>query len=665
MTRRSSALLAFALWTLTPTAIAEPLRLPAIFSDHLVLQRERFVPVWGWASPGQVVRVQGEWSDEASQVVADDAGRWRTWLRTPEAGGPYTLTVRSEDEIRVLRDILIGEVWLCSGQSNMEMTVANTAPGYQGVLDWEAEVAAAHHPKLRRIEIPNVVSLTPKDDCEAQWVVCSPETAGDFSATAYFFARKVMEELDIPVGLVSSDWGGTVAEAWTSAAGLAPLGDFADALADAERERSQSDDLDRDQAEKRGEWWATLDRKAPGAQTIVWAKEREPFSSDAWKPMNQPAEWGGTELRDFDGIVWLRRRFTVSAEQARQEVHLHLGAIDDMDTTFINGERVAGTEVPDRWTEPRQYPIPVGVLHPGVNEIAVRVVDTGGGGGFTGTPEQLALHFTDGTAPVSLAGEWHARRGVAASELPPWPRVRRFTRDSPTALFNGQLAPVAPYGIRGALWYQGESNRPRAAQYARLMPAMIQDWRHVWGQGDFPFYFVQIAPYAYGRDQGQAAELRDAQRTTLRVPNTGMAVTMDIGNARDIHPKNKQEVGRRLALWALNQTYGLSDIVYSGPLYRSMEIEKESMRIRFDHVAGGLVCRGESLTHFTIAGADHAFHPAQARIDGETIVVWSEAVPEPVAVRFGWGAADEPNLFNAAGLPASSFRTDEWPMLTQ
>ncbi|MEQ8764066.1 MAG: sialate O-acetylesterase [Planctomycetota bacterium] len=640
---------------------AEPLRLPAIISDHLVLQRERFVPIWGWAAPWASVSVVPEWKAPKATAVADENGKWTAWIRTPAAGGPYSMTVSSRDEVMIVRDILIGEVWLCSGQSNMEMTVADTAPGYRGVLDWESEVASARHPRIRRIDIPNKVAITPQDDCEAEWLACTPETAGDFSATAYFFAREVQETTGVPIGLISADWGGTVAEAWTSVQGMSTLEDFAETMKDIARERDDAGALEKEQAEREADWWSALDEKEPGEKTREWADAAD--IGEGWRAHDLPWSWDGP-LADHDGIVWFRHRFELSKDQANRRAILRLGPIDDMDSVWVNGTKVGGLEKPNVWTTPREYELPLVVLRNGENEIAVRVVDTGGHGGLVGPAEQMHLAL-EGADPISLTGEWHWKQGITMGELPRWPSVRRFNRDSPTALFNGQIAPVAPYGIRGAIWYQGESNRPRAAQYRRLLPAMIRDWRRVFGQGDFPFGIVQIAPYAYGNDQGQAAELREAQLLTTQLPSTGLAVTMDIGNARDIHPKNKQEVGRRLALWALNQVYGHSDIVYSGPVYRAMETEKESIRLRFDHVAGGLVCRRDALTHFTIAGSDREFHPAQAKIDGETIVVWSEDVAEPVAVRFAWGPADEPNLFNAAGLPASSFRTDDWPMLTQ
>jgi len=451
----------------TAPAAAE-VSLPALFADHMCLQREIEIPVWGWAEQGEKVTVT--LGDNSAETTAGADGKWMVKLPKMAAGGPHTLTVKGASEIKI-SDVLVGEVWVCSGQSNMEWTMTR-------VFNPEEEIAQAKYPQIRLFKVGRATPDEPAKDCEGQWAACSPQSVAGFSAVAYYFGRKLHEELDVPVGLINTSWGGTVCEAWTSAEKL----------------------------------------------------KEEP---------------------DFDPIV---------------------------------------------------------------------------------------------------------KRGAASQGGP----------NRAGVLYNGMIAPLIPYAMRGAIWYQGESNLSRAVQYRKLFPTMITDWRERWGQGDFPFLFVQLAPFRYrGQDQRNYAELCEAQRLTLSLPNTGMAVTNDIGNLRDIHPKNKEDVGERLALWALAMTYEQKDLVHSGPLYKSMEVEGDKARIHFDHAGSGLASRdGEPLRDFMIAGKDQQFVPAEAKIDGETVVVWSEAIREPAAVRFAWSDSAQPNLMNAEGLPASSFRTDKWPEAT-
>jgi sialate O-acetylesterase len=373
--------------------------------------------------------------------------------------------------------------------------------------------------------------------------------------------------------------------------------------------------------------------------------------------MNLPGEWG-PKLGDFDGIVWFRHSLVVGPAQSGKDLELEFGPIDDMDTVYFDGDRISGTESPGSWNEPRHYMIPSTLTRAGRHVLAVRVLDTGGSGGFTGHPEEMwyRLAGKGEAAKVSLAGEWRYKVGPKLSELPPFPFDAAFDVNSPTSLFNGMIAPLVPFALRGAIWYQGESNRPRAQQYRTLFPAMIADWRKRF-ERDFPFYFVQIAPFRYGDNIGAGAEMRDVQRRCLATPNTGMAVTMDIGDLADIHPKNKQEVGRRLALWALAKTYGKTGVEYSGPLPRELKREGASLRVAFEHADGGLVSKSEKLELFEIAGADGKFVAADAKLDGSSVVVSSAHVAEPTSVRYAWRDDAIGTLFNRAGLPASSFQT--------
>ncbi|MCA9291359.1 MAG: glycoside hydrolase N-terminal domain-containing protein [Phycisphaerales bacterium] len=645
---------------MTTTHAAADLRLPAIFGDHMVLQRAMNAPVWGWAEPGAEVNVRASWLDRAIDTTADADGAWTVHLPTGAAGGPHTVTVRSGTDVITLGDVLVGEVWICSGQSNMEWPMQATRTDAESDAAFAARLADADRPTVRLFDVRNTVATTPQDDCAGRWDLCTPERVRSFSAVAYHFGRELDDALDVPIGLVSTNWGGTVAEAWTSEGTLRARGDFNDALDAIVRMRNDPANGAAAYDARRDRWWATLDDTDPGSASGQWMMPDHDDS--AWEAADLPGVWDAGDLASFDGTAWYRRVVDVPGAWNGRDLVLSLGPIDDMDTTYVNGTVVGGFMDVNQWQTPRTYRVPGALVRGGRLTIAVRVLDTGGAGGLHGRPEQMTIAPVDEPdAARSLAGPWRFRIGVARSRLPAWPARDEFHQNMPTALFNGMIAPIVPFGMRGAIWYQGESNRPRAAQYRTLFPDMIRDWREHWNQGDFPFLFVQIAPFRYGGDTGEAAELREAQRLALRVPNTGMAVTMDIGNPRDIHPRNKHDVGHRLALWALAGTYGHADLVCSGPLYRDMTVEGDRIRLRLDHADGGLVARDGPLTHMLVAGDDRVFHPATATIEGDTIVVSSPEVPKPVAARYGWGAADEPNLFNGAGLPASSFRTDDWP----
>ena len=636
----------------SPAVAAADLELPAIFADGMVLQRDAEVPLWGRAAPGESVAVHASWRDAPQRTTADASGAWRVALPTPAAGGPHRIVVEGTERV-VLDDVLVGEVWLASGQSNMEMPVRQT-------FDARRELSSAELPSIRLFTVPNVPALEPAADCAgARWAACSPETAQRFSATAFFFGRALHRELDVPIGLIAADWSATPARAWTSEEGLRAAADdplVAADLAALDELRSPSPRHQAAQRRRARDWWA----RDPGT-TGEWMSAD--LDDADWKETTLPAPWQG-ELADFDGIVWYRRSIELPVDWAARELELSLGPIDDMDAAWVNGRRVGGLEGRHRWNVSRVYTVPASATRPGRNVIAVRVLDTFGYGGFLGGPEQLSLGPRGAIAPRSLAGTWRYAVGASLEGAPPFPYPDELDAMSPTALFNGMIHPLAGYGIRGAIWYQGESDRDRAATYRSLFPALIRDWRARWGRGDFPFYFVQIAPFAYPDDRGQTGELREAQRLALEVPNTGMVVTTDVGDPLDIHPRDKRAVGERLARWALARTYG-RELAYSGPLYRSMEVEGGAIRVRFDHATGGLIARDAAPTHFHVAGADRRFVAADTRVEGDALVVSSPEVPQPVAVRYAQGPADEPNLFNAAGLPAAPFRTDDWPWTTQ
>ena len=623
---------------------AADVRLPAVFGDSMVLQRETEAPIWGWADPDERVVVTASWTDDEVTTHADGHGRWRVMFPTPGAGGPHTVTIAGDNRI-VLRDVLVGEVWLCSGQSNMEWPM-------RAVRDAASEIAAADVPDIRLFNVPNTISLHPRADIESSWSACTPASVRDFSAVGYFFGRRLHEALGVPIGLVEADWGGTRIEAWMSPEALGEFGvhgpelELLDALQDPNARQTVAARLER-------EWWGNADRRAPGGSRWM-----DPDVRQGWVEAAMPGSFGG-EMAGHDGFFYMKRTVEIDEDWSDRDAVLELGPVDDMDDAWINGVRVGGIHEPGYWNQDRHYEIPRGTLKKGENVVCVRVLDTGGPGGPNGPAENFEIRLADDSDSVSLAGTWLAATGASMGDLP----ARASAQIGPntaTALYHGMIEPVSPLAIRGAIWYQGESNRGNAGMYAELMRSMIANWRDRFGRPSFPFYYVQIAPFRYGGDTGQTAALREAQREVLDVDNTGMVVTMDIGNFADIHPRNKQDVGARLAAWALHDTYGKKDVVPSGPLFESMKVDGSSIRVRFEHTDGGLEARGETLGGFEIAGRDGQFVAATARIDGDEVVVSATDVERPAAVRYLWDDAVEAELFNGAGLPASPFRAGGW-----
>jgi len=617
------------------TASAE-LKLASPFTDQMVLQRETNAPIWGWANPGQRVRVSGSWGARAETTAKPD-GKWSLKLKTAKAGGPHTVTVEGESTI-VLSDVLLGEVWVCSGQSNMEWPgrlVIQHAPAGRGAGD-------PNLPLVRFFNVPNVRSQTPKETCEAKWVPCNAETVANNTAAGYFFARRLVGDLKVPVGLIQSDWGGTEVEVWIREGSLRELPGFSERI-DAVKRTSGNF------AAETAAWQERLKTMEKGLGNY----EKPEYDDAAWKSIARPEVWDKEDQGEIDGFVWYRARFDLTIADINAGLTLELGEIDDEDLTFVNGQKVGETKV---WNAKRKYAIPGTALKVGSNVLAVRVLDTGGAGGFR-TNDEIKLSSPSRTVALS---RWKKSGALNLADTRP-PGAQRW----PAAdLYNGMIAPIVPYAIRGALWYQGESNVGRAFQYRQTFPQLIKNWRQDWGQGDFPFYFVQIAPFTGYGGSGASAELREAQLLTLKLKNTGMVVTTDItDNFADIHPVNKWDVGARFAMLALNRIYGQRQID-SGPIYRSNRKEGSAIRVQFDAAGLGLVIRGGDLADLTIAGSDGKFVPAKVRLDGASMVVWADAVPNPVSVRYGWSDAPKPGLFNSAGLPASPFRTDDFPAQT-
>jgi len=630
-----------------PTICMAEVRMPRMFSDNMVIQRDQPIRVWGWADKGSTVIV--ELNGIVTSGTVNEQGQWAFKLPPLRDKGPYELVVRQGNTV-TFKNILAGEVWLCSGQSNMEWLVRNSN-------NPEEEIKSANFPEIRHILVGKKVSTSPLEDIESTgWQVCSPETAGSFTAVGYYFARNLHQELNVPIGLIHSSWGGTICEAWTSGSALKQLPDFKPVV---EQIEAQSKNLEaaRKTYDQQLQAWQAAYHKAVNTGAPPWHEAG--FDDTPWKAMRLPGLWESTEMGNYDGFAWFRRTVNIPEGWAGKEATLSLGPIDDNDWTYANGVQVGHTA---NYIAKRNYKIPANQVKAGALKIAVRVQDTGGAGGIWGAPGEMKLTQA-GQPDIPLSGDWKYRISDAMKNLPPKPEPVAFSGpNTATALYNGMIAPLISYRIQGAIWYQGESNASRGRQYRTLFPTMINDWRARWKQGDFPFYFVQLANFMEPKQEPAEspwAELREAQLMTLSLPNTGQAVAIDIGDAKDIHPRNKQEVGRRLALNALAKTYGKS-MVFSGPQYREMKIEGNKIKLTFDHVGSGLIAQdGEPLKYFSIAGADKKFRWADAKIDGAQVVVSHAEVKEPKAVRYAW--ADNPegaNLYNKDGLPATPFRTD-------
>ena len=661
----SFALLLAALLAAGPAARAT-VRLPALVGSHMVLQRGQPVPVWGWAAADEAVFVTLN-GHRYPATLPDASGRWQATLPALPAGGPYTVQVQGRNTLE-LTDVLVGDVWLAAGQSNMQFKVRDPNPGgYQPVRNADQEIAAANWPQIRMLTVAQVAAYRPQAEAASygSWQVCSPATVPGFSAVAYFFARDLYQQAHLPIGVVVSSWGGTPAEAWVSAEGLRPLPEFAATVADLQ---SRPHPLAADEAAYETQQKELLAHLR--AYDLGYAPGQQPWSAPgtdarAWPTLPVPGNWEQlSALAGYDGPMWYRKEIDLPASLAGQPLSLSLGTIDDRDSTWLDGVLVghgAG------WDVARHYTVPAALARPGRHVLTVRVVDEGGGGGFGGSAADFSLRGGSGQPALPLAGTWQYQPGLdAAHQLrPPYPGGGQM---APTTLFNGMVNPLLPLALKGVIWYQGETNVGRAAQYHTLFPALIADWRQRFG-AELPFLFVQLAGWKAPTDQPGApsalAELREAQAATLRLPRTGMATAIDVGDAGDIHPHDKQTVGHRLALAAERVAYGETSVVSNGPVLVAHTAANGTVRLTFANAdvsaGGGLVARGGGpLRGFALAGANHQFYWATARLVGQAVVLSCPQVPAPVAVRYDWADNPTGNLYNQAGLPAPPFRTDSW-----
>ncbi|WP_461074071.1 sialate O-acetylesterase [Spirosoma horti] len=632
------------------TAFAD-VRLPAVFGSHMVLQRRKPVPVWGWAEAGEKVTVT--LNNQTKTTKADKAGKWRVTLDAMEAGGPYQLLVKGKSNTVTFDDVLAGEVWICSGQSNMEWPLGAAANA-------KTEIPVANYPNIRQLLVKKDISLTPKDNIEGNWSVCTPTTAPQFTAVGYFFAKQLQKELNVPIGLINTSWGGTHSETWTS---REAMNQNEELRVVANKLPASSEEVTQRGAARTQALIKTQQGNLPtAADEQTWASTT--LNDSDWKTMNMPGDWEWGGLPTLDGVVWFRQDVVIPEGVNSQKMVLYIDSVADNDSTFVNGQLIGNT----KGGKARAYAVPDGLLKPGRNVVAIRVTDTGGSGGLMGRPEELKLAGNNLTIP--LAGKWkHRVANVFASSYKPGPNT--FA----TQLFNAMINPLIPYAVEGAIWYQGESNAGRAYQYRKTFPLMIQDWRQHWGY-DFPFLFVQLASYnaANGdsRHGSTWAELREAQTMTLQLPNTGMAVTSDIGERTDIHPKNKLDVGNRLAAEAMRVAYSKSgepgNEASRGPQFNKMTVENNRAILTFSNVGSGLVAKDKYgyLRGFDVAGADQKFYYAKAEIQGNSVIVHADSVAVPVAVRYGWADDNgDVNLFNKENFPAIPFRTDTWKGITE
>lgn len=632
------------------TSVSAEVRLPGWMTSNMVLQQQTTLHLKATAKPKAKVKVTASWNREIMEARADKEGNFTIDLIVPKAGGPYTLTF-DDGRKTILENVMSGEVWFCSGQSNMEMPVK----GWGRVKNYEQEVANANHPLIRLFQVKQVTALTPQTDVPYGhtngWAVCSPQMVEEFSSTAYFFARTITEKLGIAVGVVNSSWGGTPAETWTSHEALKHVTGFEEQLA--RIEEMGPDKVQSVYEETLADWQQQFLTKDQGLTDSDVRQPKWNTEVQGWRSMQLPSHWENQGLSGFDGVVWYRRTVDIPANLAGKDLQLRLAMIDDEDKTYWNGEMVA-----EGWgyNQQRHYTVPGRLVKSGRNTILIRVTDTGGEGGINGKAEDMSIN-----GRISLAGEWQYRVGMNLNELPQRP-VSPTSSWWPSACYNAMVAPFLGMPIRGTIWYQGCANVGRAEQYESLFQTLIHDWKARFGE--HPFYFVQLANYLDRHDvqpDSEWAALRDAQRSALQMAGTGMMVNIDLGEAHDIHPKNKQEVGRRLARLALNRTYGQPE-PGCAPEYQQMTVVGSKVFLTFALPQGAEpLAENQDIKGFTIAGPDHKWHVATARtLTSHSVEVSSPEVDKPIAVRYGWADNPECTLATPEGFHVSPFRTDNW-----
>ncbi|MGB4456298.1 MAG: sialate O-acetylesterase [Flavobacteriaceae bacterium] len=639
------------------------LQLTSLFSDHMVLQQKSNVKFWGTDKPNNEITISTSWENE-SKTIVDINGHWNVSIGTPSAGGPFKIEIKSNQHKIVLNDIMIGEVWLASGQSNMEMTLMGWPPN-DIINNADEEIAKSSNSKIRMFNVEKQISINPLDDVKGSWKVSSPEETKNFSASAYFFAKELFKKLQVPIGIINSSWGGTPAESWTSKKTIDTFNEFKSVT-----QSINTSDLFKNELK----WFSQF--KAIGIPTTdeQWVNlnlldnliVEKSYNDSDWEEIQLPGRYdnqinGG----EFNGAVWFRKNIVI--DNLDSDYILTIGAVDDMDETYVNGHKIGGLIGMGFWNKKREFKIPKSILKKGNNTIAVRAIDAEGVGEIIGP-----MTLSNNNIKVSLNGNWKYKLiaeiynnkfylyGINNIDFNSRIKTIKLNSGVPTVLYNGMINPLVPYTIKGVIWYQGESNVGRADQYENLFPAMIRDWREKWNY-DFPFYYVQIAPYQYNINKDslldQSQELREAQRNSLKTKNTGMVVTMDIGNFNNIHPSNKQDIGSRLARLALSNNYSIN-IVPSGPIFNGLKVIGSKLILEFENPGSRLISKGD-LLGFEIAGADKKYVFANAKIINNQVELYSDKIKNPLYARYAWKDKAVPSLFNLEGLPASSFKYEE------
>ena len=637
---------------------SKTLSVSQLFSDGAILQRNTKIAIWGKSNPNKIVEIQSEWAENIS-VNSGLNGKWIGYLKTPEGGGPYSITINCDEETLNITDVLIGEVWLASGQSNMEMPLKGWLPN-DPIDNSDVEIKKADYPNIRMFTVKKNASAISQDKLNGKWEKTSPKTAENFSAVAYFFSRELHNKLNVPIGIIHSSWGGTPAEAWTSERKLKELDLFLESL----------DKIKSSASQKVIDGWFNQwpKQKIPGDDNDKWKNlqfndseiSNIEYEDSSWNKKILPGRFDTFVFGDFDGVIWFRKTFEVV--DLRTDYQLYIGAVDDMDKIFINGNYIGGFSGYGFWNKERVIDIPKSILRKGKNFIAIRAIDTGGPGTFKG-PMIISNNMDES---ISIEGDWkympiaeiYKNQFITYevnTDLNLRPKFPKLNQNSPTMLFNGMIHPIIPYSIAGVIWYQGESNVGRHEQYNYLFPGMIEDWRNRWGK-DFPFYYVQIAPFTYNQDPTQQISqyLRESQRKTLEVRKTGMVVTLDIGDLKNIHPSNKLDVGKRLSRLALFNDYGF-DLIPSSPVYINSEIIKNKLKLNFDNVGLGLINQTKLTNEFEISGSNRQYYKADVLVNKNYLLVSSVHVNNPKYIRYAWSDISKATLFNSEGLPASSF----------
>lgn len=619
------------------TGVFAKATLPKFFSSHMVLQRDAPITIYGWATSGKTVTVQ--FAGKEIKATVNPKGEWSATFPAMPAGGPFEMTVTEDNKIS-FSDIYLGDVWFCSGQSNMGLRLEDAVNGKE-------EVANASHEKIKLLQVSRTMAGLPQKDIEkGTWETSSPSSAKGFSAVAYFFGRELYKKYNVPIGLINSSWGGTNIEAWLSADVMGKHSSAAKVIE--EMKSLDFNDVMKNYKKDFEAWEIKADADDVGNKEKWFDKN---LNAASWKDIKLPVYWSKAKIEPGDGVLWVTREFVLSGKDLeKNNLTLSIGRVDNEDITYINGNKVGENTNKDR---DRFYEVPKSVFVAGKNIITIRVKNTGDIGGFRSAED--ALYLQTASRKVSLAGTWKYKHGTQNIEPVP---VRQHPTKYATSLYNGMVAPFLGIKIKGIIWYQAEANSKNAVEYADLFKEMITDWRKKWGQ-DYPFIFAQLPNYA--NQNNRWIILRESQAKALSLKNTGMATLIDVGKDDDIHPINKKEPGRRMALVAQNVAYGEKGVTASAPVYQSHKVSGNTITVTF---SGGTFKPVQgSVNGFTVAGADKKFYPATAMLqaDGKTVLVTSKDVASPTAVRYLWAdAPGEIMLYNKEGIPSSPFRTDSW-----